>query len=649
MAGGWIGKILDVDLSTGAISDRDTMAYANKYVGGRAMASRLAWESIARGTAAYAPENCIIIVTGPLSGTLAPTTGRTVMSGVSPRPFPNEWYTHSTLGGWFGPELKYAGYDAIIIRGRALEPVILQIHDGAAQIVSASDFWGLDARKTQIALRASFDPQAQVLAIGPAGENLVRFASVQHAEENAAGHSGFGAVWGSKLLKAVAVRGTGCVEVAEPEALLCEIRDAGTFTLVPAIATVDSEPDSACAAELLPVCSQACTFDCRVQSPYGRRKDGRRVPGWCIGGMFLKDTGMANTGYSGGDIEVPQCPNFGAEDEVRFHEMCNSQGLDLWFRLILQPWLIRCQQLGIATIRGYAIEPEESSWFLRFTEEVAARQGLGAVFAQDLRRAMDELEGELPAELIHLGRELTFDFGFPAHREGRLWDEEPLPFWIISAMMHLSEGRDPTIGAHASSLLQEAFLRADRDAAIRQFRRLSEAVWGFPDGLDPTFEHKAPVAVWSQDQHMLIDSLPMCDFAFPQLVRSMGPEDDWRTTDQFVGDLELDLRLLNAVTGCSFDRGDLTRAARRSIAIERVMLAREGRHRMMEKEALAPHFGLPCRADGTSIDEAGLTALMDQYYSERGWDLVYGWPTVSQLENLGLGDVAADLAKLSEQ
>src|SRR5690554_2434452 len=104
MPHGWMGRILDVDLSSGVISVQDTMAYAHEYLGGRAMAARIAWESIPRGTGAFDPENRVIIATGPLSGTLAPTTGRTVMTGVSPRPYPNEWYTHSTLGGWFGPE-----------------------------------------------------------------------------------------------------------------------------------------------------------------------------------------------------------------------------------------------------------------------------------------------------------------------------------------------------------------------------------------------------------------------------------------------------------------------------------------------------------------------------------------------------------------
>jgi aldehyde:ferredoxin oxidoreductase len=220
---GWAGKILDVDLTARKTCVRDTMAYAENYIGGRAIASRIAWEEIPFGIDAYDPDNRVIVATGPLTGTLAPTTGRTVMTSLSPRVYPRPWYTHSTLGGWFGPEMKYAGFDAIVIRGRADRPQYLKIRDGQAQLLDAEDLWGLDARETQLKLKDRLGPQTQILTIGPAGENLVRFATVQHSEENAAGHSGFGAVWGSKNLKAIAVRGTGGVSVADPDALLREV------------------------------------------------------------------------------------------------------------------------------------------------------------------------------------------------------------------------------------------------------------------------------------------------------------------------------------------------------------------------------------------------------------------------------------------
>ena len=640
VVGGWVGQILDVDLTTGKISTRDTLAYARAYLGGRALASRIAWEEIPPGVDAYDPANRIVVATGPLTGTLAPTSGRTVMTAVSPRTYPRPWYTHSTLGGWFGAELKYAGFDAVVVHGRADRPVCLEMRDGEARLTDAQDLWGRDARQTQLALKERLGQQVQVLAIGPAGEKRVRFATVQHAEENAAGHSGFGAVWGSKNLKAIAVRGTGGVRVADPRALLREVLGAGIFKTSPRIGVLGSDDRK----ERRPICSQGCTFNCFV-SHYSRAADGRRVPGQCISAAWVGDL-MKDTRYTGGGVEVPPGKNFEPGQEAVLHELCNSLGLDLWFRLVMQPWFIRCKQLGVHEIRGHFLEPEDAAWFERFMHQLANRAGLGALFADDLRRAMDELEGELPEELIRLGRELEFDFGFPAHREGRFWDEEPLPFWVISAMMHVSATRDPTIGTHESSLLHAEFFLADPEGARHKFAKLAEKVWGRPDAFEPTFENKAPVALWSQNQHVLIDSLPLCDFAFPMLVRPLESRAEWEAADDIAGDLDLGRRLFLAVTGVDLSWADLTRAAERAFTLERMMLARAGRSREME-EALAPHFKLPCRADGTQIDEAGFSRLLDEYYAARGWDLELGWPLPETLRALGLEDAIPELAELN--
>jgi aldehyde:ferredoxin oxidoreductase len=645
MTGGWTGRILDVDLATGRITTRDTHRYARDYIGGRALASRIAWDELPAGIDAFDPENVVIVATGPLTGSLAPTSGRTVMTTLSPRIYPRPWYTHSTFGGWFGAEMKYAGFDAIVIRGRAAQPVCLEVRDGQVRLVPAGDLWGRDARQTQIALKARMGPQVQVLTIGPAGENRVRFSTVQHAEDNAAAHSGFGAVWGSKNLKAIVVRGTGGVAVADPDRLMREVFDLGTFKIAPfsgALYTTIYDK-SKTASKQRPVCSQACTFNCQVGN-YGKSNDGRRIPGHCVGGIAWMTKGfMANTRYSGGGVEIPPAENFGLCEEAELHELCNSLGLDSWFRLVMQPWFIRCQQLGINHIRGHELNPNDVFWFEDFMRQLAYRRGLGAIFADDLIRAMDELENELPDELITLGRRLEFAFGFPAHREGRFWDEEPLPFWVISAMMYASETRDPTIGGHHSALLLADFMLADRELSLRQFRLLSEKVWGYPDALEPTFEHKAPVAIWSQHQHMMIDSFPLCDFAFPRIIVPPESRDEWVAAEDITGDLDIDLRLFAAVTGESLTRADVNTIAERAFTLERALLARAGRQRQMEEEWLVPHFKLPCRADGTSIDAAGFARLLDEYYGARGWDLEYGWPGTDALRRLGLHELVPAL------
>jgi len=638
MSGGWVGKILDVDLSTGKILTRPTQPYTAECLGGRALAAQIAWDELSPEAGPFDPENLVIIATGPFTGTLVPTAGRTVMTSLSPRIYPRPWYTHSTLGGWFGPALKYAGYDAVILRGKASRPVYLEVLDGKVQIKDAGDLWGQDARQTQLLLKERYHDGVQVLTIGPAGEKLVRFATVQHAEENAAGHSGFGAVWGSKNLKAVVAYGTGSVPVARPQALWEEIRKFGTYVISPGIGTLlnGKKPKPR------PICSQGCTMNCFVSS-YGTTVDGRVVPGQCIGGLaWMTENVMESTYYKGGGMEVPAGRNFGLCEEVTLHERCNSLGLDQWFRLVIQPWLIACEARGIHELRGFPIAPKDVFWFANFMEDLAQRRGLGELFAEDLRRTMDQLQGELPEDLIALGHELEFGFGFPAHREGRFWDEEPLPFWVISAMMYISESRDPTIGSHNSSLLQAEFFIDNKEVARKHFGQVSQHIWGFPDAFEATFENKAPVAIWSQNQHLLIDSLPMCDFAFPQMIKPYESKEEWETATEVVGDLDLDRRLLEAVTGRSWSRADLTRVVQRAFTLERLMLARAGRARPME-ESLAPHFQLPCRADGTLIDAAGFSRLLDEYYTARGWDLELGWPLAETLRDLGLEALIPEL------
>jgi aldehyde:ferredoxin oxidoreductase len=384
--------------------------------------------------------------------------------------------------------------------------------------------------------------------------------------------------------------------------------------------------------ERRPICSQSCRFTCLV-NVYHQVADGRRVPAVCVGTVW--GSGMAATHYSGGGVEIPPGHDFGPAESASLHELCNSLGLDLFLRVSLQPWLIRCTQLGVREIRGHRLAPEDPAWFAGFLRGLACREGLGAVFADGLIRAADALEAELPAELIRMAREQEFAFGFTAHREGRFLDEEPLPYWVMSAMMHASETRDPTIGSHSSLMHLAEVMLHDQASAMPQLRKLAEEVWGDRGVVEPTYDRKAAATIWAQDQHVLIDSLPLCDFAFPRMFRDFRDWEEFRTAKEVAGDLDLDQRLLAAVTGESYSRDGLTAIAKRGFTLERCLLARAGRGRRLE-EGLAPHFQLPCRADGTAIDPAGFSKLLDEYYAARGWDSERGWPRPETLAALGL-------------
>ena len=209
---GWMGKILRIDLTRGTISqealDRDDL---RNYIGARGLGTRLFVKEVDPNVDPLSPENKVIFMSGPLTGTFAPCGGRfnVVTKGVL-----NGTIAASNSGGNFGPELKFAGFDGIIIEGRAAKPVYLWVYNDQVEIRDASELWGKDVFETTDLIKASTDEETKVACIGPAGENQVKFACIMNEYHRAAGRSGVGAVMGSKNLKAVAVRGTGGVKVA---------------------------------------------------------------------------------------------------------------------------------------------------------------------------------------------------------------------------------------------------------------------------------------------------------------------------------------------------------------------------------------------------------------------------------------------------
>jgi len=221
---GWMGKILRVDLTAGTVRleeiDKELL---HGYIGARGLGTKIFCNEVDPKVDPLSEENKIIFMTGPLTGTLASSAGRynVVTKGVL-----NGTIAASNSGGSFGPELKYAGYDGVIIEGKAKEPVYLWINDDEAELRSASHIWGTNVVATTDTIKAETDEEAKVACIGPAGENLVKFACIMNEYNRAAGRSGVGAIMGSKNLKAIAVRGTGGIEVADREGFKAAVLDA---------------------------------------------------------------------------------------------------------------------------------------------------------------------------------------------------------------------------------------------------------------------------------------------------------------------------------------------------------------------------------------------------------------------------------------
>jgi len=220
----WMGKLLRVNLSTGKISTEPlNMTDAHNFVGCRGLGTKIYCDEVDPRVDPLSPENKLIFITGPLTGTFAACSGRYEV--VSKAPLTGT-IGAANSGGHFGPELKFAGFDGIIFEGAAAKPVYLYINDDKVELRDAGHLWGLKVPETTDKINAETSQEAHIACIGPAGENQVLFAGIMNDKNRAAGRGGLGAVMGSKNLKAVAVRGTGSVFVAQPQEFIAACADA---------------------------------------------------------------------------------------------------------------------------------------------------------------------------------------------------------------------------------------------------------------------------------------------------------------------------------------------------------------------------------------------------------------------------------------
>ncbi|NVM24269.1 MAG: aldehyde ferredoxin oxidoreductase, partial [Desulfobacterales bacterium] len=218
VVGGYNGKILRVNLSDNNISEEaiDEL-FCRKYLGGAGFISYFLWKELKQGVDPLSPDNKLIFAAGPVTGVPLPGSGRHCVGAKSPL---TGGYAKSEVGGFWGAELKHAGFDAIIVEGKAEKPVYLWIQDGETSLRDAGHLWGKNIKETEQIIRDELgDSLIRVASIGPGGENLVRFACIMNNLKDAAGRGGMGAVMGSKNLKAIAVRGHKRLKVADPERL----------------------------------------------------------------------------------------------------------------------------------------------------------------------------------------------------------------------------------------------------------------------------------------------------------------------------------------------------------------------------------------------------------------------------------------------
>jgi aldehyde:ferredoxin oxidoreductase len=641
--GPWSGRILHVDLTTGAWRTLPSGPHVSDWLGGRGFAARLAWDLIPPGMGAYDPESPLMFMPGALLGTPAPSSGRVTICGLSPQAYPHEWYTRANLGGHWGPALKFAGYDGLIVTGQASQPTILRIDDDRIELVDGARLWGQGLIQTQLALRESLGEDWRILAIGPAGENLCRYAIIATGTESAAGQGGFGAVMGSKRLKAIAVRGTGGVSIADPTEMLRRSRlvmqrirrKYGNRPI-----TYGRQEEHADKARPAP-----CTYNCPgACGGYYHQVPGVVYPERRYSGQLF----CCSPRFAGGDWLDAK---LGFEAGFELAQISNDLGLNHWeLTFGLVPWILRLQQEGeLLELDGEPLDFSNPGFWATFMQRIATRQSWGDLFAEG---------GPRVADALGVGREIIGEY-YPAWGQASHWDGHGtfaspyFPYWLVTALQWALDTRDPIGGGHGYTtnifgLVRQLKPEPDNTAVWAKLRAVGEHLYGSAQAVDPLsgYEGKALPAAFHQDRGALKDALGICDNIFPFLTDA--DEEDYLIRVDGVPGQYLEHYLFEPASDLTLSREAFYRIGARIYAAERMLAVRNwGRTRATDETILAylrhPEGSInPNLGRKETFDPARFRQLLDQVYDERGWERATGRPSRDTLRALDMEPFLGD-------
>ena len=632
---GWCGKILNVDLSNSRVTERDTMDYAERFLGGRGIATRIYWEEVEPDAGAFDPGNRLILMSGPLGATGVQGASRFEVVGKSPMLMP-EGFCYGNLGGFFGPYLKRAGYDGVIISGRSEKPVYLWIHDKKVQILDAFLLWGKGVYAVRDILKEMHGKNVRIVTTGVAGENMCRSANLMTDNEGSA-TGGFGAVMGSKNLKAIAVLGTGSPLVANPEKLK-ELNQL-TIHLNKRDPLQVPFPEEQVRRTGKSSCYQ-CGLDCKYRNSF-RTASGKDVVRKCQS-MF---------------VYLPwvfRRPGESTETAVDATGICNDLSICTMEMANIIHWLDSCYQSGYLTDKETGLDISKlgtHGFFENLSNMIAHRQGFGDILAEGLLRAGEKLGHEAKA---HFANEVS-GVGDGATYSGREY--------LMNGLLYALEPRQPIAMLHEISWLTGLWVmnQANPESSpvtSEVFRAASTTFWGHEKAWDlTTHEGKARAAAKIMDRTYVKDSLLLCDSSWPIMV-------SWNTQDH-VGDPSLESRIFSAATGIETDETGLNRYGERIFNLQRGVLLREGRRPkaddvpeefnftdpvetvFMNPDVIVPGTGQEIISrKGQTLDRDVFEAMRKEFYDFRGWDGESGLQKAETLEHLGLSDLVQDLKQI---
>jgi aldehyde:ferredoxin oxidoreductase len=603
----YASRLLRVDLTTGKIEEQEIPAnYARDFIGGSGLGTRLLWDSLDPDRNSLDPASPLLWITGPLTGTGGPTTGRFSICARSPQ---TGLWGESNIGGFVGSELRYAGYDGVLITGRANAPAYLWIHNSHVELRDASLLWGkADTYETQRIVKAQVqEPQAKVACIGFAGENGVPYASILSDHGRLAGRTGMGAVMGSKNLKALAVRGTGKIAYAHPEEYKRLRVEANKTLLAENFTAIMHQTGTSGGAEYFQMLGDMpqkywtqATFD-----------GAERISGSHMAETILTGTSACQGCVisCGRQVTINEGP-YATHDQAKgpeYETICSFGAQLLVDDLaIITALSNRCDAVGIDTIsagntialaylmfdRGIITTADTGGLDLHWgdarpcfelIEQIARRQKFGALLAQGSK-----------ALAAHYG--------------------------VEELAAHVNNLEVPMHDPRGMSGMVLPYLTSPRGACHNQsdywFVEIGNAMdeLGIPMTDRLKDEGKARYVARHQDWRTVCNSLVMCLFAVtpPSTV----------------------VKLLNAATGYDWTLENMMRAGERAWNLKRMYNCRLGLTRASEKLPKLLLEPLPDGGQAGHVPDVDL--MLKEYYEARGWDPATGRPTREKLEELGL-------------
>lgn len=608
---GYKGKILHIDLTNSKSSVEDiTEDFCKKYIGGNGLSIYLLYHNSPPHVDPFSPENPLIFAVGPFAGTIVPDSGKYIVQAKSPQTF---LMGEAVSSGIWGPMLKWAGFDAVVIKGKSPKPTYLFIDDASIQFKEAKYLWGKTTWETEdIIAKDIGDRSVCVASIGPAGENLVRFGNITNEKNRQAGRTGMGAVMGSKNLKALAVRGTKPLEVADMTGLLkyshelnteCQGKGTETYRLYGTPAFL----------EMADVLGTSPTRNAQQSS------DPELAKG--LGGKYIKDTYEPKTmachacpiacdhisslkyQYKGATVSIEReslyalglmtgIGNF--ESVARANEFCDRYGMDTISAGLTVSWAMECYQKGILTKKdtdGLELNFGDEGALMEVLRKIVYREGLGNLLAEGSRMASQKL-GKGSERFTYQGNGLE------------------IPHFDLRGMKCSALGfMTSTRGAHhmtSSPYVYELSGKVDGTKA------------------DPSY---GKLVVDQEDKWAVIESLILCKFA-----RNVFFE------------YEKLVKLYTLVTGIPITVEEMQKAGERIYTLEKAFNVREGetRKNLYPSHRILHEPIANGKLKGVRLTKEEFDMELDAYFKAREWTSE-GVPQRQKLVSLGLGDVARDL------